>query len=148
MENEVHRQPAPAPYPHCYGCGAENPIGLKLDFELDGNELRARFVPTDDHQGYPGIVHGGVISSLLYELMANMPRYLGDDAVLHRSAVTFHRPVPVAEPLLVFARVVEKTPRGWRLAAELSDENGRRLASATGEAIRPASKQEEGAPGR
>lgn len=136
MENEVHRQPAPAPYPHCYGCGAENPIGLKLDFELDGNELRARFVPMDDHQGYPGIVHGGVISSLLYEVMANVTRYLGDEGVLRRYAVEFRRPAPVGKPLLVTAKVVEEIPRGWRLAAVILDESDHRLASATGESVR------------
>lgn len=136
LEDEAHRRPPPAPYPHCYGCGAENAVGLQLDLELDGNELHARFVPVDDHQGYPGIVHGGVISSLLYELMANVTRYLGDEAVLRRYAVEFRRPAPVANPLLVTARVIEETSRGWRLAAEIQDESGRQLASATGEAVR------------
>lgn len=135
VEHETQGQPAP--YPHCYGCGAENLIGLQLDLELDGDELRARFVPMDDHQGYPGTVHGGVISSLLYELMANVTRYLGDEGVLRRHAVEFRRPAPVAMPLLVKARVVEETPRGWLLAAEILDDSGRQLATGTGEAVRP-----------
>jgi acyl-coenzyme A thioesterase PaaI-like protein len=128
---------APVPYPHCYGCGSENAVGLHLEFEFDGTELRADFTPQDHHQGYPGIVHGGVIMSLLYEVMANIRRYSGDEAVLRRSTVEFQRPVPVGERLLVTARVVGETSQGWNLTAVLTDENDGRLDSATGEAVRP-----------
>ncbi len=137
LATEQHRHPAPVPYPECYGCGSENPIGLRLEFEFDGNELRAGFSPQDHHQGYPGIVHGGVISSLLYEVMANIQRYSGNEALLRRSAVEFRRPVPVHGRLLVTASVLGETQRGWRLAAVLTDDSGNRLASATGEAVRP-----------
>ncbi|MDA1257990.1 MAG: PaaI family thioesterase [Chloroflexi bacterium] len=115
----------------------DNPIGLNLDFEFDGNELRARFIPQEDHQGYPGTVHGGIISSLLYELMANVPHHIGDKAVLRNSAVEFLRPTPVGVPLFVSAKVAGITERGFRLTANLLDESGRLLASATGEAVRP-----------
>jgi acyl-coenzyme A thioesterase PaaI-like protein len=128
---------APVPYPHCDRCGSENAVGLHLEFEFDGTELRADFTPQDHHQGYPGIVHGGVIMSLLYEVMANIRRYSGDEAVLRRSTVEFQRPVPVGERLLVTARVVGETSQGWNLTAVLTDENDGRLASATGEAVRP-----------
>ena len=105
--------------------------------EFDGKELRSRFTPTDHHQGYPGIVHGGVISSLLYEVMANINRYFGDESVLQGTTVKFRRPVPVNRPLLVAAKVLQQTDRGWDLVAEITDESGDRLASATGEAVRP-----------
>jgi acyl-coenzyme A thioesterase PaaI-like protein len=137
LGTEPHRHESPAPYPHCYGCGAENPVGLQLDFEFDGKELLSRFTPLDHHQGYPGIVHGGVISSLLYEVMANINRYTGDDAVLRSTEVRFRRPIPVNKPIVVTARVVEETSSGWDLAANIINESGDRLASATGEAIRP-----------
>jgi len=75
--------------------------------------------------------------SLLYEVMANIRRYSGDEAVLRRSTVEFQRPVPVGERLLVTARVVGETSQGWNLTAVLTDENDGRLASATGEAVRP-----------
>jgi uncharacterized protein (TIGR00369 family) len=128
---------APVPYPHCYGCGSENAVVLHLEFEFDGNELRAEFTPQDHHQGYPGIVHGGVIMSLLYEVMANIRRSSGDEAVLRRSTVEFRRPVPVGEPLLITARVVESSSKVWQLAAVITDSTGGRLASATAEAVRP-----------
>ena len=58
-------------YPHCFGCGQENPIGLRLSPHVDGDAVVASFVPKDDHQGWPGIVHGGIIASLLYEVLEN-----------------------------------------------------------------------------
>lgn len=75
--------------------------------------------------------------SLLYEVMANIRRYSGDEAVLRRSAVEFRRPIPVGEPLLVTARVVEESSKGWQLAAVITDSSGGMLASATAEAVRP-----------
>ena len=75
--------------------------------------------------------------SLLYEVMANIRRYSGDEAVLRRSTVEFLRPVPVGKPLLVTASVVEESSNGWQLAAVITDSSGGRLASATAEAVRP-----------
>jgi acyl-coenzyme A thioesterase PaaI-like protein len=69
--------------------------------------------------------------------MANIQRYSGDEAILRSSNVDFRRPVSVGEPVIVTARVVNETPNGWHLPAVLTNEFGRRLASATGEAIRP-----------
>ena len=66
-------------YPRCFGCGQENPIGLRLSFDHDGDALVARFVPGEDHQGWPGIVHGGIIATLLYEVLENFPHQRGND---------------------------------------------------------------------
>jgi acyl-coenzyme A thioesterase PaaI-like protein len=52
----------------CFVCGIDNPIGLKLKFYTDGEErCIARFQPKPEYQGYPGQLHGGIISSLLDE---------------------------------------------------------------------------------
>lgn len=55
---------------YCFACGPRNPIGLRLSFEWDGGLLRASFVPRKEHQGYMDIVHGGIISTVLDECMA------------------------------------------------------------------------------
>ena len=75
--------------------------------------------------------------SLMYEIMANIRRYSGDEAVLRRSTVKFRRPVPVGELLLVTARVSEESSTVWQLAAVITDRSGNRLASAKTEAVRP-----------
>jgi len=52
----------------CFVCGINNPIGLKLKFYTDDEgRCIARFQPKPEHQGYPGQLHGGIISTLLDE---------------------------------------------------------------------------------
>ena len=50
----------------CYVCGKNNPIGLGVDFEINREQrsISAKFTPSDNHQGYEGIVHGGILSTL------------------------------------------------------------------------------------
>ncbi len=61
--------------PQCFGCGRKNPIGLKLKFQWDGKTATAEFAAGENHQGWPGIVHGGIIFSILDEAMAYVPYY-------------------------------------------------------------------------
>ena len=50
----------------CFVCGIDNPIGLHLHFYTDDEgRCIARFQPRPEHQGYPGQLHGGIISTLL-----------------------------------------------------------------------------------
>ena len=53
----------------CFGCGRQNPIGLKLTFYEDGEQVWAPWTPRHEHQGYEGIVHGGLITTVLDEVM-------------------------------------------------------------------------------
>lgn len=58
------------PHTHsCFVCGESNAIGLKLRFETDGRIVQTRFTPRPEHIGFKGVVHGGIISTLLDETM-------------------------------------------------------------------------------
>lgn len=58
------------PHTHsCFVCGESNPFGLKLRFETDGRIVQTRFTPRVEHAGFKGVVHGGIISTLLDEIM-------------------------------------------------------------------------------
>ena len=60
----------PLPHTHsCFVCGESNPFGLKLRFETDGHIVRTHFVPRAEHIGFKGVVHGGLIATVLDELM-------------------------------------------------------------------------------
>lgn len=64
--------PAMQPLPHthsCFVCGEANPIGLRLKFETDGRLVRARFCPRPEHIGFRHTVHGGILATLLDEIM-------------------------------------------------------------------------------
>lgn len=58
------------PHTHsCFVCGESNPFGLKLRFETDGRIVQTRFTPRAEYAGFKGVVHGGIISTLLDEIM-------------------------------------------------------------------------------
>ena len=89
----------PRSYPNCFGCGDENPHGLRLKMEIKDGELIAEFIPLPHHQGWPGIVHGGIISALLYEVMENWT-YLNGIVTMMRSMNTrLIAPVTVGRPI-------------------------------------------------
>jgi acyl-coenzyme A thioesterase PaaI-like protein len=54
----------------CFGCAPQHPIGFRLAFERDGELVRTRFTPGSQHQGPPGIMHGGLVTALADELAA------------------------------------------------------------------------------
>jgi uncharacterized protein (TIGR00369 family) len=58
------------PYYHgCFGCGKDNPCGVKLEFKYDGEKVTASYSPQKVHMGFKGVVHGGVVTALLDEAM-------------------------------------------------------------------------------
>ena len=60
----------PLPHTHsCFVCGDSNPYGLKLRFETDGRVVQTRFRPRREHIGFKGVVHGGLIATVLDEIM-------------------------------------------------------------------------------
>lgn len=54
----------------CFGCSDKNPIGLKLNFVMEGDICRTEFIAGEEHQGWNGYMHGGLIATLLDETMA------------------------------------------------------------------------------
>lgn len=89
----------------CFGCGQDNPIGLKLKFMEEGDEFWAEYMPREVYQGYPGILHGGIISTLLDEVMVNQMLYRGISTVTVELNVRFKKPVPIGRKLRVTSRI-------------------------------------------
>ena len=58
--------------PMCFACGQDNPVGLRIRFELIDGRVKAQFTPTVNHVGYENTVHGGIIYSALDDVMANV----------------------------------------------------------------------------
>jgi len=56
---------------HCFVCGSANPIGLKLEFTVDGDVCSGEFTSAANHAGFDGLTHGGIIFSILDDAMAN-----------------------------------------------------------------------------
>lgn len=108
----------------CFVCGKKNPIGLAVDFEINeqARSIQARFTPGSDHQGYEGIVHGGILSALLDEAMAKLAFSLGFQIVTAEITVKFKSPAAPGEELFISGKLVEETKR--LILAEAKIERG------------------------
>lgn len=121
----------------CYVCGRENPAGLRVDFEIDreAKTIRGRFRTLPEHQGYEGIVHGGILSSLLDEAMAKLAFTLGLPAVTAEITVKFRAPVTPGEELTVTGKIMNAARR--LVLAEAKIEKGLTVvAEATGKLLK------------
>jgi uncharacterized protein (TIGR00369 family) len=115
---------------NCFVCGENNPNGLRLSFEIDKEKqtLKTTFVASPTFQGWDGIVHGGILSTLLDEAMAKLVYELGFQAVTASIEIKFKKPAPILEPLLVFGEVTEVSKRLIRAKAHIAKEDGTILA--------------------
>ena len=120
----------------CFACGQRNPIGLKLVFAEEGNDYVARFAPGRNHQGYAGVIHGGIISALLDEAMARLVYARGYRAVTAEMSVRFRKPVRVGDELIVIGRMLSEKGRVLLCSAELRGAGGELMASAEGKMMK------------
>ncbi len=112
-------------YDNCFVCGAANPIGLKLQFTSDADgTARAELNLRDHFEGYPGVIHGGIVSTLLDEVMAKAVLHSGKIAFTARLQVSFRHPVPANAKLHLEGWIVSSKTRTIVTAARLYDASG------------------------
>jgi uncharacterized protein (TIGR00369 family) len=118
-------------YGNCFVCGEKNSGGLRLVFKIDPERktLKTTFVANPTYQGWDGLVHGGIISTLLDEAMAKLVYELGYQAVTASLEVRFKKPAPILKPLLVYGEITEVSKRLIRAKAHIAEENGTVLAT-------------------
>ncbi|TDO94514.1 uncharacterized protein (TIGR00369 family) [Halanaerobium saccharolyticum] len=84
----------------CFACGEENPISLALKFEkITKNRVRAEFIPGEYHQGYNGIIHGGLTATLLDEAMAYVIGFKGIKAFTAELNIRYRKAIEIGEKL-------------------------------------------------
>jgi acyl-coenzyme A thioesterase PaaI-like protein len=106
---------------YCFGCGGLNPYGLHLHFyrNEDGNGVWAPWTPVREHEGFTGIAHGGIITTVMDEVMG-WALYAEDIwAVTGRLAVAFRRPVEIGVPTRAIARIEHDFGRKLDLVAAI-----------------------------
>jgi uncharacterized protein (TIGR00369 family) len=116
----------------CFGCGQQNPAGLKLRFHAEGESVRAEFTPSPTHEGYPGYLHGGITCALLDEAMGWAAYHLssGALAVTARVQIKFRRPLLIGEPLTVTASITRRSTRHLWTEAIIKRKDGTPAAEA------------------
>jgi len=116
---------------YCFVCGPKNPIGLKLDFSLEGEVMRTEFISRKEHQGYMDIVHGGIISTLLDEIMVKLAIELGMPAVTAHMDIRLRKSVKVGSRLTFSAKILENTNKLLVAHAKSVTDDGKIVAEAT-----------------
>jgi uncharacterized protein (TIGR00369 family) len=126
----------------CFVCGSQNPDGLRICFEYpEPGRCRAVFTPPKKYQGWHGILHGGIISTLLDEAFAHAAGGAtrsvdGVGAVTAELSVRFKKPVRIGEPAFLEGRVLTVKGRVIECESVLRDAGGQELASASGKLIK------------
>ncbi|MFC2059942.1 PaaI family thioesterase [Chloroflexota bacterium] len=118
-------------YSMCFGCGGDNPIGLKLSFQWDGKTARTEFTPTKLYQGWAGLVHGGIIACILDEAMGNAAVLAGMNCVTARMQVQLRRMALVDETLIITSSLTKKTRKLVEAKAAIHLQDGTLIAEGT-----------------
>jgi uncharacterized protein (TIGR00369 family) len=121
-------------YAGCYVCGQQHPRGLRIRFFMDAaGGVHAWFTPQPDQTGYEDVVHGGVISALLDELIG-WTVSLKNNLMSFTAELTirFLKPVSLGRKYLASARVEQGRGRLWEAAGIFRDEEGNVYAKGSG----------------
>lgn len=124
----------------CFLCGLKNPFGLKGEFfELENNELVCIFKPLNEHQSYPGILHGGITTAVLDETIGRAIMIKSKEevwGVTIEFTTRFKKQIPLDKELRVIGRITSDTGRTFEGTGELILPNGEIAATGFGKYLR------------
>ena len=124
----------------CFVCGEKNDFGLRAQFyETDNKELVALIIPSEQHQGYPGRMHGGIAATILDEIIARSITIGKEEqlwGVTLELKTKFRKPVPLGQELKVVGRVTIEGTRSFEGTGEILLQNGEIAVSAEGKCIK------------
>ena len=119
---------------HCFVCGLENPFGLHLRFYTTApGEVCVEYTVPQHYQGYPGVVHGGIVAAMLDEATGrvfmsdpNAPRFM----YTAKLDIRYRKNVPVGVPLKVIGRAGKNKARTATATGAIYASDGELLAEA------------------
>jgi uncharacterized protein (TIGR00369 family) len=128
----------------CLVCGAENPFGLRACFyELEPGEdgrpsLLGVFHVAEEHQSYPGRLHGGISSAILDETIGRAIRVAEPDAwgVTVELKVRYRQPVPTEGEVRAVGRITRDTHRMFEGTGEILLADGSVAVEASGRYVK------------
>jgi len=102
----------PSHFAHCFGCGEKHPTGLHLVAHVGkAMDINAEFVVSENHQGAPGLAHGGLLSLAFDEALGKLMWLLRAPAVTARLETDFLKPVPMGSKLFITAEITGQVSR-------------------------------------
>ncbi len=126
----------------CYVCGTKNSQGLKLKFHKEDNKVVTEFISSDNHQGYKGVVHGGILCTLLDEAMGWAPTLVTQRMTVSAELnFRFIKSVPIGRKLIIKAQAEEIHRRLYKSTGQITDEEGTVYVTGSGKFI-PLTEEE------
>lgn len=117
---------------HCFVCGPANPIGLGVRFRLEDGVCRGEFTPGENHRGYDTVTHGGIVFSLLDDVMANWLWLQGQVCFTARAEVRYRAHLPVGAAVHLEGRCTRRKGRLVQMQGRvIRQDNGEVVAEAT-----------------
>lgn len=127
-----------APNDHCFACGEANPHSLHLRFFPRDGRIFASFTPTSSLEGYEGIVHGGILSTLLDEAMIYAIRLIKEElTVTAKLEISFKSPAKVGEELMITGNIINESGRLISAEGKIARNDGSIVAFGKGTYVRP-----------
>ena len=114
----------------CFGCGGDNPAGMRLVFDLDcdAQRTRGRFVMGPNYAGGAGFAHGGINAVVLDEAMGKLSKLTEEKAVTAELSIEYRKPIPGDKEIVVEGWQVQAVGRYRFRVAEIRDTAGKLLA--------------------
>ncbi|MGE0483067.1 MAG: PaaI family thioesterase [Gammaproteobacteria bacterium] len=109
---------------HCFVCGPDNPIGLRIAFEVDGERCRGEFTARPEHVGFDGVTHGGIVFAVLDDAMANWFFLQGARGYTAKSEIRYRAPLPVGTAIAVECALEKRKGRLVQLSARAVARDG------------------------
>lgn len=119
----------------CIICGRDNPVGMNARFHHDGENVWTQVTPAEHFQGFNGILHGGLISALLDDVMWYACYTKGLFTLTGELTVRFKRPITTGQPIIARGQVENRRGRVILTRGEVRDAAGTILAEATAKFI-------------
>ncbi|MTV50304.1 PaaI family thioesterase [Heliobacillus mobilis] len=116
----------------CFCCGINNPIGLHLSFQWEGEEYVTYFTPRPEHQSYAGITHGGLVATVLDEVMGRLLMVRDVPAVTARMELRLRQAVPIGEKVRFAGRIEKERGKVVDMSATAQLPDGTVAVEATG----------------
>jgi acyl-coenzyme A thioesterase PaaI-like protein len=116
----------------CFICGLENPVGLKLKiYEVEPGVIETTYTAPEQYQSYPGILHGGIVATILDEISGRS--HMGDPAQARfmytaKLEVKYRKNVPIGKPLRIVGKAGKTKGRMAEAWGGIYDETGILLA--------------------
>lgn len=119
---------------HCFVCGPNNNSGLRVRFQLSNDGFcHARWTSSTDYMGYDGVTHGGILFSLLDDVMANFFFLQGEICVTAKAEVRYRNPLKIGETVLLQSKLISRRRQVAIIEARATREcDGLLIASSTG----------------